>query len=166
MLTSHEMFGFMTPALASGILEKAYETDRDTYKATLAAVAESKKLRPQFFERMPRASRHTDMIAMLAKPRLELAAANLIRNWLMKHKKDMLTDFLDALGIEHKEGAVDDLPASMPDEKLKPAVDKLLAKYPPEEVAVYLNAFDSMNEIQWKNLDDMLKEDPRLQFGG
>jgi hypothetical protein len=166
MLTSHELFGFMSPALASGILEKAHETDRDTYRATMAAVADAKKLRPQFFERMPRATRHTDMIAMLAKPRLELAAANLIRNWLMKHRKDMLTDFLDALAIPHKEGAVDDLPATMPDEKLKPAVDKLLTKFPPEEVAVYLNAFDSMNEIRWTNLDTMLKEDPRLQFGG
>ena len=57
-------------------------------------------------------------------------------------------------------------PPTMSDEKLKAAVDKLLSKYPPEEVAVYLNAFDSMNEIQWKNLDDMLKEDSRLQFGG
>jgi hypothetical protein len=166
MLTSHELFGFMSPALAAGILEKAYETDRDTYRATLGAVAEAKKLRPQFFERMPRATRHADMIAMLAKPRLELAAANLIRNWLMRDKKSMLIDFLDALGIEHKEGAVDDLPKSMPDEKLKPAIDKLLAKYPPEEVAIYLNAFDSMNEIQWTNLDSMLKEDARLQFGG
>jgi len=54
-------------------LEKAYETDRDTYRATMAAVADHKKLRPQFFERMPRATRHTDMVAMLAKPRLELA---------------------------------------------------------------------------------------------
>lgn len=156
----------MSPALAAGILEKAYETDRDTYRATMAAVADAKKLRPQFFERMPRATRHADMVAMLAKPRLELAAATLLRNWLMKHKKDMLIDFLDALGIAHKEGAVDDLPATIADDKLKAAVDKLLAKYPPEEVAVYLNAFDSMNEIQWTNLDNMLKEDPRLQFGG
>ena len=166
MLTSHELFGFMSPTLATGILEKAYESDRDSYRATLAAVAEAKKLRPQFFERMPRASRHGDMIAMLAKPRLELAAATLLRYWLMKHKKDMLIDFLDALGIAHKEGAVDDLPKTMADDKLKAAVDKLLSKYPPEEVAVYLNAFDSMNEIQWKNLDEMLKEDSRLQFGG
>ena len=98
--------------------------------------------------------------------RAGVTAATLLRNWLMKHKKNMLMDFLDALGIAHKEGAVDDLPATMSDEKLKAAVDKLLAKYPPEEVAVYLNAFDSMNEIQWKNLDAMLKEDPRLQFGG
>lgn len=166
MLTSHELFGFMSQPLAAGILEKAYESDRDTYRATLAAVAEAKKLRPQFFERMPRATRHADMISMLAKPRLELAAANLIRNWLMRDRKQMLIDFLDALGIEHKEGAVDDLPKTMSDEKLKPAIDKLLSKYPPEEVAVYLNAFDSMNEIQWTNLDTMLKEDARLQFGG
>src|SRR5436190_21048309 len=69
MLTSHELFGFMSPTLAAGILEKAYESDRETYRATLAAVADAKKLRQQFFERMPRASSHTAMVAMLGKPR-------------------------------------------------------------------------------------------------
>jgi hypothetical protein len=31
---------------------------------------------------------------------------------------------------------------------------------------VYLNAFYTMNDVRWPNLEAMLKEDPRLQFGG
>ena len=42
----------------------------------------------------------------------------------------------------------------------------LLAKYPPEVVAVYLNAFNDMNEVEWPNLKTMLESDPRLQLGG
>jgi len=45
-------------------------------------------------------------------------------------------------------------------------VEALLASYPAEEVAVYLNAFYTMNEVQWPNLEAMLKTEPRLQFGG
>ena len=165
MLTSHELFGFMSPPLAAQILEHAYENHKELYRAALTAVAEARKLRPAFLERQPRAQRHQEMVAMFGRPRLELVAANLIRDWLMKKQKAMLTDFLDALAIAHQDGAVEDLPATMDDEKLRAAVEKLLSKYPPEEVSVYLNAFFSMNQVRWPNLETMLKDEPRLQFG-
>lgn len=166
MLTAHELFGFMSPDLSAQILETAYESDKENYRLALAAVADARKLRPAFFERKPRAERHQEMAAMLAKPRLDLAASTLIRVWLMKKHAQMLIDFLDALGIIHKEGVVDDLPPAIDDAKLKDAIEKLLAKYPREEVAVYLNAFYSMNDVSWLNLKTLLEEDPRLQFGG
>jgi hypothetical protein len=166
MLTSHELFGFMSPPLAVRIIEHTHEHNKELYRAALTAVAESRKLRPAFFERTPRATRHTEMAAVLARPRLELVAANLLRDWLMTKETAMLKDFLDTLGVPHKDGAVDDLPATVEDAKLKGAVDLLLSKYPPEEVAVYLNAFYSMNGVRWPNLETMLQEDSRLQFGG
>jgi hypothetical protein len=166
MLTSHELFGFMSPALAVRIIECAHDDNKELYHMALQAVAEARKLRPTFFERTPRAARHKDMAAMLARPRLELLAANLLREWLMKKQTAMLTQYLDALGIAHQGGAVDDLPASVEDAKLTEAVGTLLANYPAEEVAVYLNAFYTMNQVQWPNLESMLKTEPRLQFGG
>jgi hypothetical protein len=166
MLTSHELFGFMSPALALRIIEHAHDTNKELYRTTMGAVAESRKLRPAFFERRPRATRHAEMAAMLSRPRLELMAANLLREWLMKKETPMLTDFLDKLSIPHKEGAVDNLPETVEDANLHAAVDLILSKYPPEEVSVYLNAFYSMNDVHWANLENMLKEDPRLQFAG
>ena len=164
MLTSHELFGFMSPGLALQILEHAHQSNKELYKAVLGAVAEARKLRPMFFERTPRAQRHADMVAMLGRPRLEISAASLIRDWLIKKQNAMLCEFLDSLGIAHKEGVVEELPPQMADEKLRAAVDVLLAKHPAEEVAVYLNAFYSMNDVRWANLDKMLQEEPRLQF--
>ncbi len=166
MLTSHELIGFMSPGLATEILLFAHESDKALYRTTMSAVAESRRVRPVFLERQPRTQRHATMLATLAKPALEPVTANLIRSWLLKKYKNMLMDFLDALGIAHKEGVVEDLPATMDDAKLKSAVDSLLAKYPPEVVAVYLNAFDEMNEVQWPNLETMLEADKRLQLGG
>jgi hypothetical protein len=83
----------------------------------------------------------------------------------MKRQKAMLAAFLDALKIPHSDGAVDDLPATVEDAPLAAAVDALLAKFPAEEVIVYLNAFYTMNDIHWPNLEAMLKTEPRLQFG-
>jgi hypothetical protein len=165
MLTSHELIGFMSPALASEILSYAFEQDKPMYRAALNSVAEVRKVRPIFLERQPRQQRHATMIAALAKPNLEIVSGNLVRNWLVKKQNPMLVQFLNALDIPHKEGVVDDLPKSMDDAKLRAAVDGLLAKFPPEPVAVYLLAFNDMNEANWPNLKSLLETDPRLQLG-
>lgn len=154
----------MSPALSNQILEDTYAGERELYKATLTAVATARKVRPLFLERQPRAERHTTMVAALGKPAQELIAANLIRGWLLKKQNPLLCDFLDALGITHKQGAVDDLPETMDDAKLTAAVEQLLAKHPKENAIVYLHAFNGMNDQAWKNLNDMLQNDPRLQF--
>jgi hypothetical protein len=165
MLKSHELLGFMSPALALEILTYAYDKDKPLYRATLQAVAEARKVRPVFMERQSRDQRHLAMLASLSRPALDLFTANLIRSWLLKKHNAMLVDFLDALAIPHKEGIVEDLPAAIDDTKLREAVDALLAKYPAETVAVYLQAFNDMNEVNWPNLKTMLESDKRLQLG-
>lgn len=166
MLTSHELIGFVSPGLANEILTFAYESDKPTYKATLASVAQARHLRPVFLERQPRTQRDTTILATLTRPALEQMAGTLIRAWLVKKYKAMLVDFLSSLGIPHQDGVVDELPATVDDARLKSAVEVLLGKYPPEVVTVYLNAFNDMNEANWTNLKTMLESDTRLQLGG
>jgi hypothetical protein len=165
MLTSHELLGFMSPALANDILSFIFESDKPAYKATLAAVAEARRVRPVFLERQPRAERHATMLSALTKPNLDPAAAAFIRAWLVKKHAAMLVDFMNALEIKNENGVVEDLPAAMDDAKLKPAVEILLGKYPHEVVAVYLNAFNDLNTANWPNLKAILESDTRLQLG-
>ncbi|HPY31620.1 MAG TPA: hypothetical protein PK236_13150 [Verrucomicrobiota bacterium] len=156
----------MSPPLAAEILTFTFEAEKPTYKATLAAVAEARKLRPIFMARQPRAQRDATILATLTRPSLDVAAATLIRTWLLKKHQAMLVDFLNLLEIPHEDGVVETLPEGVDDDKLKAAVDQLLAKYPPEVVAVYLNAFNDMNEVNWQTLATLLAEDKRLQLGG
>jgi len=164
MLTAHELFGFMPATLSGEILEFAYAEDKPLYKATIAAVAQARKVRPIFFERQPRTQRHPTMTASLAKPALDAAAQALLQGWLLKRQSALLKEFLDALGIAHKDGAVENLPETIEDAKVRAAVDTVLSKHPPAVVAVYLNAFATMNQAKWPALDEMLKTDARLQF--
>jgi len=155
----------MSPALATDIIQFTFESDKPAYKATLAAVAQAKHVRPVFLERQPRDARHVAMLSALTKPQLDAAAGGLLRAWLVKKHKAMLVDYLNALNIPNEDGVVEDLPASVEDATLKAAVEVLLGKYPPEVVAVYLNAFNDMNNANWANLKTMLESDPRLQLG-
>lgn len=165
MLTSHELFGFMSPTLANDILTFTFESDKPTYRASLAGVAQARHVRPVFLEREPKTKRHETMLAALTKPALEAIAGTLLRNWLLKKYKSMLVDFLNALEIKNEDGVVEDLPEKMDDAKLKSAVENLLGKYPHEVVAVYLHAFNDMNEANWANLKLLLESDSRLQLG-
>jgi len=164
MFSAYELFGFMPAPLAAEIVEKTYTTNKELYRATMAAVAEARKLRPVFYERKPRAERHKDMVDMLSRPRMEAAASALIRGWLMTSEVAMLKDFLNTLGIPHKDGAVEELPPTVDDARLKAAVDELLGKHAREKVVVYLHAFDAMNEVRWPNLKELLDKDERLQI--
>ncbi len=164
MLTFHELIGFMSPKMANRILEDTQANNREVYRALVASMAQAQKMRPVFIGRQPKERRHKSFVQMLSRTGSEEHAGNLIRGWLFKEHKNVLTDFLGKLGIEHKEGMVDDLPESISDDALNAAVDLLIEKYERELVAVYLTAFNASNENRWGNLDTLLADDERLQF--
>ncbi|HAM71275.1 MAG TPA: hypothetical protein DCM86_06495 [Verrucomicrobiales bacterium] len=155
----------MTPGLGIEVIEFAHENDRKLYRACLEAVASFRKVRPVFLERQPRAERNPFILGTLKRPELAMIADNLIRHWLLEKHGPMLGEFLTSLGIENTRGMVEQLPPQVEEAPLRSAVNLLLAKYPAETVAVYLNAFNQFNQAGWSNLDDLLKNDSRLQVG-
>ena len=164
-MKANELLGAVSPALSQRIVEEVHATDKDLYRVALAAVAQARKLRPVFLERQPRADQHRTLLAGLRRPEMNMIAGNLISGWLVKNQSAVLTDFLDALKIKHDKGVVEDLPEKVDDAALKGAADVLLGKYPPEIVALYLRAFQDMNEANWPNLQKLLEEDARLKLG-
>ncbi len=156
----------MSPKMANRILEDTQANNREVYRALVASMAQAQKMRPVFIGRQPKERRHKSFVQMLSRAGSEEHAGNLIRGWLFKEHKDVLTGFLGKLGIEHEEGMVDNLPESISDDALNAAVDLLIEKYDRELVAVYLTAFNASNENRWGNLDALLAEDERLQLHG
>ena len=164
-MTASELIAAISPTLAGRILEEVHASDKELYRVAVASVAQAKKVRPVFLERQPRADRHRSMAATLARPELETIAGNVISGWLVKNQSAMLIEFLDALKIKHEKGVVEDLPKTVDDADLSAAVNRLLEKNQPEVVALYLRAFNDMNEADWPNLEKLLAEDSRLKLG-
>lgn len=164
MMTLNEIIGFMSPDLANEILDDTFKEDKQLYKAIGAEVAAALKLRPIFFEQKARGERNKIILDLLTRPRMQNSAATLLRGWLVKTEAPMLTDFMDTLGIAHKNGVVEDFPETVDEAKVNAAVDKLLEKYPQEKVLVYLNSFSAMNDAPWESLTKRLREDKRLQL--
>ena len=163
-MKSYELFALIPLNLATEIVEDMYELDRPMYRATLEAVAKARKVRTVFLERQPRSQRHATMVTALGRPATDLVADTLLRTWLLKQHTQLLCEFLDHLKIAHDQGVVENLPDSVDAESLKAAVDQLLANYRPEIVALYLTAFNELNESRWASLDTLLQSDPRLSL--
>jgi hypothetical protein len=166
-MKSHEIFQRMSPGLAAQIFTFLQTEQKPVYKAAIQGLANQRNLRGVFVERKPPAERFPWMQTAFARRISDSLASHVLQSWLLGANREMLCDFLDALEIKHAEdGTVDELPPELPHEKIAAAVEKLLGKYPAERVAVYLHAFREMDTAsQWPALDQILAEEPRLQFG-
>jgi len=166
-MRSHEIFQHMSPALAARIFTFLQTEQKPVYKAAIQGLANQRNLRGVFIERKPPAERYPWMQAAFGRKISDSLASHVLQTWLLGANKEMLCDFLDAMGITHAEdGTVDELPPTVAKEKITAAVQRLLEKYPAEPVAVYLHAFRDMDSaMQWPALDEVLSEEPRLKLG-
>ncbi len=165
MLKPHEIFARMSPETANGLFTYLSENEKPLYKATIDSLAKQRKLRPIFVERKPRADRHAWMQEVLGKKQSEGIAAHLLQIWLVGAHAKVLCDFLDGFGIEHDEnGTMDALPPAPPKADVARVVETLLAAHAPGVVAVYLHAFQALDDNGWPTLGELLAEDPRLSL--
>ena len=165
-MRAHELFQRMSQTVAADVFTFLHKEEKQVYKAAIQGLANQRNLRGVFIERKPPNERFPWMKHALSRPISDTLATHLLQAWLLGANKAMLNDFLDALEIAHDpDGTVEELPAAPPKEKIQSAVETLLAKYPAEVVAIYLHAFRDMDSsVQWPALNDILNEDPRLQF--
>ena len=139
------------------------EREKPVYKAIIQNIASRRKLRPIFIERKPKSERHLWLQQALCQKSSDDLAIQLFQIWLLGAHREMICDFLDLLGIKHDgKGVVDDLPPEPTREALAEAITKLLEKHAREIVAVYLHAFQAMDETGWSTLDEILSTDRRI----
>ncbi len=166
MPTPNEIVLQMPAATAQQLFEFLQEQDKPLYKATIDSLAQQRKLRPIFVERKPKLERYAWMKEALGRKQNEGVAAHLLQIWLIGAHKAVLCDFLDALKIAHDEnGTIDELPPAPAKEDLSRAVETLLEKYDPTVIAVYMNAFQALDDKGWDTLAELLAEDDRLKLG-
>jgi hypothetical protein len=165
MLQPHEIFARLPAPISEQLFGYLFEKEKPLYKASIDSLAKQRKLRAVFIERKPRAERHEWMREVLGKKVNDGVAAHLLQIWLVGAHAALLCDFLDELGIAHDaNGTIEELPTAPEKEKLKAAIEAVMAKHDPAVVAVYLHAFQALDDNGWPTLEELLGEDPRLKL--
>jgi hypothetical protein len=159
----YEICGRVSPELMNSMLVFLLESEKPVYKAMIQNLAARRKLRPVFIERKPKIDRHLWVQQALSSKGSDDLAIQLLQIWLLGAYREMICEFLDLLGIKHDgKGVIDDLPLEPSREALTETITKLLEDHQREVVAVYLHAFQAMDETGWSTLEDVLAGDPRV----
>jgi hypothetical protein len=165
-MSPNDIFVQMPESTCTALLGEMFESEKPLYKNLVENLAKQRKLRPVFIERKPRPERFAWIKEALGRKQNEPFAANLLQIWLVSRHSQMLCDFLDSLGIKHDDnGTVDNIPAQPEKPLLEAAVASLLEKYDPPVVAVYLHAFQALDDTGWPLLEEIIAAEPRLQLG-
>ena len=165
MPTPHDIFAQMPPAVVEQLFSFLEQKEKPLYMTTIDTLAKQRKLRTIFVARKPRAERNVWLREVVAKNINEGIAAHLLQIWLVGAHAKLLCDFLDGLGIAHDEnGTIETLPPAPSKDALLKAIEPLFTTHDPAVVAVYLHAFQALDDQGWPSLAELLAEDPRLQL--
>ena len=166
MLQPHEILARLNPELTNDLFAHLHGSERKLYQATIETLAKQRRFRPVFIERKQLAERNAWMKDALGRAANNAVAAHLLQIWFVGAHKDVLCDFLDALGISHDEnGTIEQLPPPPAKEDLKKAVDTLIGKHSQGLVAAYLQTFQALDDSGgWPTLEELLAEDERLKL--
>jgi hypothetical protein len=166
IMNCYEIFSKVSPELTNEIFGYLLESEKAVYKAIIQNIASRRKLRPIFIERKPKNERHAWLQQALSMKGADDIATQVFQIWLLGAQRMMICEFLDSLGITHDgKGVVESLPSEPPRDELSEKISSLLRNHSPEIVAVYLHAFQAMDETGWSVLNEILANDPRLALG-
>ena len=164
-MSPNDVFVQMPESTCTAMLADLFENEKPLYKNLIENLAKQRKLRPVFVERKPRSERFAWIKEALGRKQNEPIAANLLQIWFVSRHAPMLCDFLDSLGIKHDDnGTVERIPSQPEKAALETAVGVLLEKYDSSLVAVYLHAFQALDETGWPLLFEIIATDPRLHL--
>jgi uncharacterized protein (UPF0297 family) len=102
-------------------------------------VAKVLKFRPQAIKKLPLEKRARSARKIIESRSNAELAYELFGTYLVKTRKDLVTGFLDATGVEHEDGMIQDLDGTPPDPaRIPEAIAKLDGAHAPEDVTLYL----------------------------
>ncbi|MDJ0787192.1 MAG: hypothetical protein QNK05_10335 [Myxococcota bacterium] len=153
----HQIFGAMSESLAERVLETLRQESPAVYTQSVAITAGAMKARPRFLMKQPHKKRASMIRRALARVGASPLAEEALATFFLETQRELLIEWLDAVGIEHEEGTLkDDAPASPGADALAGAVESFRKGEDPEIRELLLQAFAAQNAIDWPELDALV----------
>lgn len=101
-------------------------------------VAKELKFRPQAIKKLPMEQRAKRARLLMVRTSNAELCYELFGTYLMQGHKPLVTDFLDAMGVKHKDGMLEENDAKPDVSKLNEAISALDEKYDKDDVTLYM----------------------------
>jgi hypothetical protein len=155
-MRSYQVFAGLDPEHAEQMLARLAEKAPAMFVQALAAASAALKARPIYFQRQPFPKRAQAVRRTLSRVSANAIADEVLAVYFLECRKELLVEWLDAAGVEHKDGTlVADAPVQPAEKKLRAAVESFRAADDPDR-DLLLRAFAAQDAVEWPVLDALL----------
>ncbi len=156
-MRSYQVFAGLAPQHAEQVLARLAEKAPAMFVQALAAASAALKARPVYLQRQPFAKRAEAVRRTLSRVSTNTIADEVLAVYFLECRKELLIEWLDLLGVKHKDGTLEaDAPPPPADKKLRDAVDRFRAAGDDADRDLLLRAFAAQDAIEWPVLDALL----------
>jgi hypothetical protein len=146
----------MSPEDSERILGRISEEAPEVFRQTVASAAAALKFRPQYLQKQPVAKRVAAIKRSMARPAASPLAEELFAIYFLKCRLELLTGWLDLLGLKHEDGILTDDDIVCPEAA---ELEKKLTEFrssKDEDCELLLQVFAGQAAIEWPALDALI----------
>jgi len=156
-MRSYQVFSAMSPDRAEAVMRGLSESSPQMFKQALVVASAAMNARPVYLQKQPLEKQALAVRRALSRVVANAIAEEMLAMYFLECRKDLLIDWLDALGIEHDEGTLkDDDPAAPDAAALAKARDEFCAKDDDADRALLIHAFAAQSAIEWPDLEALI----------
>jgi hypothetical protein len=155
-MRSYQVFAGLAPDHAQRLLARLAEKAPAMFVQAVAAASAALKARPVYLQRLPFEKRAEAVRRALSRVAANVVADEVLAVYFLECRKELLVEWLDGVGVEHKDGTlVADAPAQPAEKKLRAAVESFRAADDPDR-DLLLRAFAAQDAVEWPVLEALL----------
>jgi hypothetical protein len=152
----YQIFASMEAREAEHFFNGLAEGAPAMYQQLVHAAAAAMKARPGSVTKLAAEKKAAAMRRSLARVGADPLAEEMLAIYFLEVKKDMLTAWLDAVGLDHEEGTLKEDAPEQPDEtKLVECIEAFLGGDDRSDRELLLKAFAAQSSIKWPKLDEI-----------
>ncbi len=152
----HQIFAAMSPSENERIMGRIAEEAPEVFRQTVASAAAALKFRPQYLMKQPLSKRVASIRRALTRPGSDPLAEELLAIYFLKCRLDLLTEWLDLMGLDHEDGMLTGDETPCPEAALLEEKVATFRNGKDEDCDLLLRVFAGQSAIDWPALDEIL----------
>ena len=153
----HQIFAAMTPEHCKTFFAGLAEKSPEMYQQSVMAGAVNMKARPQYLFKQPKEKQAQAIRRALSRVNASALAEEILAIYFLECRLELLTEWLDLVGLEHEEGMLKESAPAQPDAAdVAKHVAALREKDDDPDRLLLLRAFNAQSAIDWPALEELL----------
>jgi hypothetical protein len=157
-MRSYQVFAAMSPQCAIRVMNGISKDAPQMFAQALRAASASMNARPVYLQRQPFEKQVEAVRRSFSRVAANAVAEEILAIYFLECRKDLLTEWLDLLGIKHEDGILEaDAPTAPKKAALQKARDAFCKVDDDPDRSLLLSAFAAQSAIEWPDLEALLE---------